>query len=390
MGKKYTADTFEGAVTGTASGNVAKTGDTMTGNLTISKSNAILTVFDSDTSGSVPAIKMQARTVMSSSIPVYLTSDENQDFAIRKSSINSTSYADTSVGTLSSITNSTSPNNLEIQNNSTSWYGGTSNPMSKIRMFKADSYPNASGQEASLELYNVIGFGNNTKRGKLVIKTGDVEHIEVKNIPSDLGGSSFTYLKTPTTFTYAIQANNGIKLGGTASANELDDFEEGTANLEFGLASYSPGSSITYYGSGDFNGWINNSKYVKIGSSVTVYIDIKFSNASTQPSGWLSSMATTWLGGLPFSVAGSYTSDYSATSPLHGDYAFGLNMQNPSTDNGYQIRPYKWGTYGMYFGFTRTSSATTPLYNNAFNYPIGSSNYGARQITGVIHYRTTQ
>ena len=34
MAKKYTADTFEGAVTGTASGNVAKTGDTMTGTLT--------------------------------------------------------------------------------------------------------------------------------------------------------------------------------------------------------------------------------------------------------------------------------------------------------------------------------------------------------------------
>ena len=34
MGKKYTADDFVGAVTGTASGNVAKTGDTMTGTLT--------------------------------------------------------------------------------------------------------------------------------------------------------------------------------------------------------------------------------------------------------------------------------------------------------------------------------------------------------------------
>ena len=35
MAKKYTADTFEGAVTGTASGNVAKAGDTMTGTLFI-------------------------------------------------------------------------------------------------------------------------------------------------------------------------------------------------------------------------------------------------------------------------------------------------------------------------------------------------------------------
>ena len=40
MAKKYTADTFEGALTGTASGNVAKTGDTMTGDLTMG-SNSI-------------------------------------------------------------------------------------------------------------------------------------------------------------------------------------------------------------------------------------------------------------------------------------------------------------------------------------------------------------
>jgi hypothetical protein len=40
MAKKYTADTFEGAVTGTASGNVAKTGDTMTGTLNINRSGS--------------------------------------------------------------------------------------------------------------------------------------------------------------------------------------------------------------------------------------------------------------------------------------------------------------------------------------------------------------
>lgn len=43
MAKKYTADTFEGAVTGTASGNVAKTGDTMSGDLELGNgSNLIL------------------------------------------------------------------------------------------------------------------------------------------------------------------------------------------------------------------------------------------------------------------------------------------------------------------------------------------------------------
>lgn len=48
MGKKYTADTFEGAVTGTASGNVAKTGDTMTGALTNSTSGDAIIVSASD------------------------------------------------------------------------------------------------------------------------------------------------------------------------------------------------------------------------------------------------------------------------------------------------------------------------------------------------------
>ena len=50
MAKKYTADTFEGAVTGTASGNVAKTGDTMTGDLNITKSSARLQL-DGSTNG---------------------------------------------------------------------------------------------------------------------------------------------------------------------------------------------------------------------------------------------------------------------------------------------------------------------------------------------------
>jgi uncharacterized protein (DUF3084 family) len=183
-----------------------------------------------------------------------------------------------------------------------------------------------------------------------------------------------------------------LRVGANASANELDDFEEGDANLTFGLAYYQPGSNIAFYSGTDFSSWSDNSRYVKVGSSVTVYIDITFSNSSASPTSWLSGSHATWLGGLPFSVAGSYTSDYNKTSPLHGDYGFGINMQTYNTDNDFQIRPYKWGTYGMYFGFTSNNvqSKTSPLRNDAFNYSIGYSNYGVRQITGVIHYRTTQ
>ena len=289
MANKYTADTFEGAVTGTASGNVAKSGDTMTGDLKIQNSNSKTKAIINNTEGLVPQLEFQ-------------------------------------------------------QSGTAQWSLGQTSPVESDGRFS-------------------------------ISQSGT------------LGTNEY----------FSISQTSGMKakIGGTASANELDDYEEGTANLSFGLAYYYPGATITFssgQGSGGtgFGGWVNNSKYVKVGSSVTVYIDIKFSNSSAQPTNWLSSSFTTWLGGLPFSVAGLYTSDYNATSPLYGDYSFGINLSTYNSDVGFQIRPYKWGTYGMYFGFTREAVSTTPIYNDDFNYTIGSSNYGVRQITGVIHYRTTQ
>jgi len=52
MAKKYTADTFEGAVTGTASGNVAKAGDAMTGKLNINYQDAEIEIRNNNFSGS--------------------------------------------------------------------------------------------------------------------------------------------------------------------------------------------------------------------------------------------------------------------------------------------------------------------------------------------------
>lgn len=336
-------------------GKVSKSGDTMTGDLTISKSNALLTVFDSDTSGSVPAIRLQARTVMNSNIPIYLTSDENQDFAIRESSINSTNYADTTVGNLSVVRNDAGEAQLSVFSNN--------NTQTTSRVVFKVKNP-MSGTPFSGNLI----FSND---GYTFEKTGSTI-LEL--------GSSYHYTPKP------------IRIGANSSANELDDFEEGDANLSFGVSYAQPGSGIAFYSGTDFSSWSDNSKYVKVGSSVTVYIDITFSNSSASPTNWLSSTYSIFLGGLPFGVAGSYISDYSKTSPLHGDYSFGKNMMSYSNDVGFQIRPYKWGTYGMYFGFSSHNAyqTTTPLRGDDFNYTIGYSNYGVRQITGVIHYRTTQ
>lgn len=113
-------------------------------------------------------------------------------------------------------------------------------------------------------------------------------------------------------------------------------------------------------------------------------------NDTTAPTNWGSSSYRVWLGGLPFTVVGSYTSDYNSTNPLHGNYAYGRGMTNASTDNGWQIRPFKWGTYGMYYGFTQTGSVTTPLAADDFKYTINSMGQtGVRQVTGIIQFRTT-
>lgn len=60
MAKKYTADTFEGAVTGTASGNVAKTGDTMTGTLTNTASNTTTRINNTNAQTGAGMLSFQA------------------------------------------------------------------------------------------------------------------------------------------------------------------------------------------------------------------------------------------------------------------------------------------------------------------------------------------
>lgn len=60
MGKKYTADDFVGAVTGTASGNVAKTGDTMTGTLSNTATDTITRINNTNPQTGAGMLSFQA------------------------------------------------------------------------------------------------------------------------------------------------------------------------------------------------------------------------------------------------------------------------------------------------------------------------------------------
>ena len=94
-----------------------------------------------------------------------------------------------------------------------------------------------------------------------------------------------------------LYLGGGLYVGGTGSANKLDDYEEGTWTPSIDAESTSP--SVSY---GDRTG-----KYTKIGNMVTVYADI-------QPSisGGSSNALIT---GLPFSVT---SSDIRPTGVMEG------------------------------------------------------------------------
>lgn len=94
MGKKYTADTFEGAVTGTASGNVAKTGDTMTGTLTNTATSTTTRINNANAQTGAGMLSFQADSGSISDKFVFSRSGSGGQQAAIKFEETSGNYAD--------------------------------------------------------------------------------------------------------------------------------------------------------------------------------------------------------------------------------------------------------------------------------------------------------
>lgn len=109
---------------------------------------------------------------------------------------------------------------------------------------------------------------------------------------------------TIASFNGETPTNSFIKLGGTGAANTLDDYEEGTFNLQWAYASV---GSVGYYDIDDFGGVLgstksDNSRYVKVGRHVTVTSQFRYASI---PSAWTDTSALIFLK-LPFTVATGY------------------------------------------------------------------------------------
>jgi hypothetical protein len=85
-----------------------------------------------------------------------------------------------------------------------------------------------------------------------------------------------------------LYLSGGVQLGGTGSANKLDDYEEGTWTPALEGSGGTSGTAYT----------VQQGRYTKIGNTVTATFHILLSNEGTLT-------GTTRIGGLPYSGSGS-------------------------------------------------------------------------------------
>lgn len=182
--------------------------------------------------------------------------------------------------------------------------------------------------------------------------------------------------------------NNPIRIGGTGTANELDDYEEGTYNISFSVAGTSYTATTTNFGSNVDN----QCKYVKVGRMVTIFIKFQF---QTHPSAWTSSTYELFMNNLPFTpLQGTLSGGCMFSWIEHGvvpsptstnlyrfpdDYGHVNLRQGHSSDLVNFYRPNNVVGYYSYWG---------PGSMLALDWPGGDPG-GYNRLTGSFTYYTT-
>lgn len=140
-----------------------------------------------------------------------------------------------------------------------------------------------------------------------------------------------------------------LRIGADATANEFDDYEEGTFNLSFIIANM---GFTTVYDITDFTNGTETSKYVKIGRFVHCYGEIGWSTTPSWGSGQI-----LFFAGFPFSPASSYQGNGSWSS-------FGQS----TNVNSKVLFPYSYGgsTHGVAIESTRSNITGNfqPIYQS--------------------------
>ena len=164
---------------------------------------------------------------------------------------------------------------------------------------------------------------------------------EAESRYANVSGDTFTGAVTGTDLTLS----GGVYLGGTGSANKLDDYETGT---------WTP--AVTYGGTTAYTG--SNGQYIKIGAMVIAYFEITITNLN----GGSGAIRIT---SLPFTPNGNM--EY-----YHGNVQ-GNSNQNLPTGAG-SIMPYVVTSANNVRLLYMTNTGHADINNT--NFPVGVTMYG--------------
>jgi len=232
--------------------------------------------------------------------------------------------------------------------------GGASGTLQFVALDDARNSGGAGYATASISTVSTSAPGSgNSGQGNLIFKTsaGFGAVIERMRINSSGVGIGTDNPSQKLDVVGSIEVSDGIYVGGTAAANKLDDYEEGTFDLEWGYARM---GGITYYDINDFGGnKSETSRYVKVGRHVTVTSVFRY---GALPTAWTDTTAYVYLK-LPFTVSAGYYGN--------GAYYSFPGMSNPGSPSLY---PTSYSSATSLLGFQKN---IVGFYNNFQTAQVG-------------------
>ena len=195
-------------------------------------------------------------------------------------------------------------------------------------------------------------FGTTTNHN-VAFKTNGTERMRVTNGGLDPTTDAATDLGTSSKRFRDLYLSSGVFLGGTTSANELTDYEEGTFTL---ILSDTGGNNPTSGGS---------MNYTKIGRWVNCWGQVSMGNASSAIGG-----AHCALNGWPFSTGSHSSNDIPVWIWNNGTDIYEDGWASVSTDTGSTV----WGLYIHQHGgapsITGTMMGSSPTVSLGFSYQM--------------------
>ncbi len=271
-------------------------------------------------------------------------------------------------------------NTDEIEINASNISTNTSNISSKLPVSNPTATGdritiNATGSTTGLKL-SQGSFGQNTFE---ILNSGAYKYIN--NSAYNSSSPQFTIASDRITYgtgnAYGF-GGSGFHIGGSTSANLLEEYETGTYNLNLLILAMGNVNQTLNDQHSNVQVWTNNSTYVKIGDVVHVNVDLNFRTGSW----YTSSFYTMALSNLPFAPIHSF-------SPSGGYYTANVNT-GASQYATYRLQGFSYSQTSNIVGFYKAVSNGS--WNSSNHYANHFSSTGqsyGQTIKGHFSYITS-